>query len=180
MVGGAIVLNDVESHERLKFLQKAVGAVSGPMDCFLTLRGIKTLALRMRAHCDNGTAVARFLEDHTAVERVFFPGLESHPQYELARRQMAGPGGMVSFTLHGGEEAAHAVALRTRLFTLAESLGGVESLIELPAAMTHATVSGPEAQAAGFAVDAGLIRLSVGIEHPDDLIADLRQALAMG
>lgn len=180
VVGGAIVLNDVESHEQLKFLQKAVGAVSGPMDCFLTLRGIKTLALRMRAHCDNGTAVARFLEDHTAVERVFFPGLESHPQYELARRQMAGPGGMVSFTLHGGEEAARAVALRTRLFTLAESLGGVESLIELPAAMTHATVSGPEAQAAGFAVDAGLIRLSVGIEHPDDLIADLRQALAMG
>lgn len=178
VIGGAIILNDEAAHERLKFLQKAVGAVSAPMDCFLTLRGIKTLGLRMRAHCDNGTAVAQFLEDHQAVERVFYPGLESHPQHELARRQMAGPGGMVSFTLRGGEEAAHGVALRTRLFTLAESLGGVESLIEIPSAMTHASVAGPEALAAGFDVDAGLIRLSVGIEHPSDLIADLRQALA--
>ncbi|MEZ4539497.1 MAG: cystathionine gamma-synthase [Chloroflexota bacterium] len=178
VVGGAVVLNDEAAYERLKFLQKAVGAVSGPMDCFLTLRGIKTLGIRMRAHCDNGLAVAQFLEDHPAVERVFYPGLESHPQYELARRQMAGPGGMVSFTLHGGEAAARAVARRTRLFTLAESLGGVESLIELPSAMTHASVAGPEALAAGFAVDAGLVRLSVGIEHPDDLIADLQQALA--
>jgi cystathionine beta-lyase/cystathionine gamma-synthase len=177
VVGGAIIVNDEVIHERLKFLQKAVGAVSAPMDCFLTLRGIKTLGLRMRAHCDNGMAVAQFLEDHPAVERVFYPGLESHPQYELARRQMAGPGGMVSFTLRGGEEAARAVALRTRLFTLAESLGGVESLIELPAAMTHASVGGVEAQAAGFAVDPGLVRISVGIEHPDDLIADLKQAL---
>jgi cystathionine beta-lyase/cystathionine gamma-synthase len=177
VVGGAVVMNDEEAYERLKFLQKAVGAVSGPMDCFLTLRGIKTLGLRMRAHCDNGLAVAQFLEDHPAVERVFYPGLESHPQHELARRQMAGPGGMVSFTLQGGEEAARAVARRTRLFTLAESLGGVESLIELPSAMTHASVAGPEALAAGFAVDAGLVRLSVGIEHPDDLIADLQQAL---
>lgn len=178
VVGGAVVLNDEAAYERLKFLQKAVGAVSGPMDCFLTLRGIKTLGIRMRAHCDNGLAVAQFLEDHPAVERVFYPGLESYPQYELARRQMAGPGGMVSFTLHGGEAAARAVARRTRLFTLAESLGGVESLIELPSAMTHASVAGPEALAAGFAVDAGLVRLSVGIEHPDDLIADLQQALA--
>ena len=178
VVGGAIIVNDASSHERLKFLQKAVGAVSAPMDCFLTLRGIKTLGLRMRAHCDNGMAVARFLEDHPAVERVFYPGLDSHPQYELARRQMAGPGGMVSFTLRGGEEAARAVALKTRLFTLAESLGGVESLIELPAAMTHASVGGEEAQAAGFAVDPGLVRISVGIEHADDLIADLKQALA--
>jgi len=177
IVGGAIVLNDVENHERLQFLQKAVGAVSAPMDCFLTLRGIKTLGLRMRAHCDNATAVAQFLEDHQAVERVFYPGLESHPQHELARRQMAGPGGMVSFIVRGGEEAARQVALRTRLFTLAESLGGVESLIELPAAMTHASVAGPEAAAAGFAIDESLIRLSVGIEHPTDLIADLRQAL---
>ncbi len=177
IVGGAIVLNDVENHERLQFLQKAVGAVSAPMDCFLTLRGIKTLGLRMRAHCDNATAVAQFLEDHQAVERVFYPGLESHPQHELARRQRAGPGGMVSFIVRGGEEAARQVALRTRLFTLAESLGGVESLIELPAAMTHASVAGPEAAAAGFAIDESLIRLSVGIEHPTDLIADLRQAL---
>jgi cystathionine beta-lyase/cystathionine gamma-synthase len=178
VVGGAVVLNDEKVYERLQFLQKAVGAVSGPMDCFLTLRGIKTLGLRMRAHCDNGLAVARFLEDHPAVERVFYPGLESHPQYELARRQMAGPGGMVSFTLRGGEAAARAVALRTRLFTLAESLGGVESLIELPAVMTHASVGGPEAAAAGFAVEPGLVRLSVGIEHPDDLVADLKQAMA--
>jgi len=177
VVGGAVVTNDAAAYERLKFLQNAVGAIPGPMDCFLTLRGIKTLALRLRAHCANATAVAQFLEDHPAVESVIYPGLESHPQYELARRQMAGPGGMVSFTLRGGETAARAVAARTRLFTLAESLGGVESLIELPAAMTHASVGGAEALAAGFAVSAGLVRLSVGIEHVDDLITDLRQAL---
>ena len=177
VVGGAIVTNDAVAYERLKFLQNAVGAVPGPMDCFLTLRGIKTLGLRLRAHCDNATAVARFLSDHPAVADVIYPGLDSHPQYELARRQMSGPGGMVSFTLRGGEAAARAVAQRTRLFTLAESLGGVESLIELPAAMTHASVGGAEALAAGFAVPAGLVRLSVGIEHADDLIADLRRAL---
>ena len=177
VVGGAIVTNDAAAYERLKFLQNAVGAVPGPMDCFLTLRGIRTLGLRMRAHCDNAAAVARFLEDHPAIEQVIYPGLESHPQHELARRQMSGPGGMVSFTLRGGEAAARAVALSTRLFTLAESLGGVESLIELPAAMTHASVGGAEALAAGFAVPAGLVRLSVGIEHADDLIADLRRAL---
>ena len=177
VVGGAIVTNDAVAYERLKFLQNAVGAVPGPMDCFLTLRGIKTLGLRLRAHCDNATAVARFLSDHPAVAEVIYPGLDSHPQYELARRQMSGPGGMVSFTLRGGEAAARAVAQRTRLFTLAESLGGVESLIELAAAMTHASVGGAEALAAGFAVPAGLVRLSVGIEHADDLIADLRRAL---
>ncbi len=178
VVGGAIVTDDAAAYEQLKFLQNAVGAVPGPMDCFLTLRGIKTLGLRLRAHCDNATAVARFLEDHPAVEEVIYPGLETHPQHELARRQMSGPGGMVSFTLRGGEAAARAVAGRTRLFTLAESLGGVESLIELPAAMTHASVGGAEALAAGFAVPAGLVRLSVGIEHADDLIADLRRALS--
>ena len=177
VVGGAIVTDDAAAYEQLKFLQNAVGAVPGPMDCFLTLRGLKTLGLRMRAHCDNATAVARFLSDHPAVEEVIYPGLDSHPQHELARRQMSGPGGMVSFTLRGGEAAARAVATRTRLFTLAESLGGVESLIELPAAMTHASVGGAEALAAGFAVPAGLVRLSVGIEHADDLIADLRRAL---
>ena len=177
VVGGAIITDDAAAYERLKFLQNAVGAVPGPMDCFLTLRGLKTLGLRMRAHCDNATAVARFLSDHPAVEEVIYPGLDSHPQHELARRQMSGPGGMVSFTLYGGEAAARAVAGRTRLFTLAESLGGVESLIELPAAMTHASVGGAEALAAGFAVPAGLVRLSVGIEHADDLIADLRRAL---
>ena len=178
VVGGAIVTDDAAAYDQLKFLQNAVGAVPGPMDCFLTLRGIRTLGLRMRAHCDNATAVARFLEDHPAIEEVIYPGLENHPQHELARRQMSGPGGMVSFTLCGGEAAARAVAGRTRLFTLAESLGGVESLIELPAAMTHASVGGAEALAAGFAVPAGLVRLSVGIEHADDLIADLRRALS--
>lgn len=178
VVGGAIVTDNEAAYERLKFLQNAAGAVPGPFDCFLTLRGIKTLGLRMRAHCDNATAVAHFLEGHAAVERVIYPGLPNHPQYDLACRQMAGPGGMVSFTLRGGEAAARAVALNTRLFTLAESLGGVESLIELPAAMTHASVGGPEALAAGFAVEAGLIRLSVGIEHAADLIDDLDQALA--
>jgi len=177
VVGGAIVLNDEAAHERLKFLQKAVGAVSGPMDCFLTLRGLKTLGLRMLAHCRNATAVAQFLEGHPAVEQVYYPGLPSHPQHGLAARQMCGPGGMVSFVPRGGEAAAVTVACGTRLFTLAESLGGVESLIELPAAMTHASVGGPEAAAAGFILDPALIRLSVGIEHPDDLIADLDQAL---
>ncbi len=177
VVGGAIVLNDEAAHERLKFLQKAVGAVSGPMDCFLTLRGLKTLSLRMLAHCRNATAVAQFLEQHPAVEQVYYPGLPSHPQHDLAARQMCGPGGMVSFVPRGGEAAAVTVACGTRLFTLAESLGGVESLIELPAAMTHASVGGPEAAAAGFTLDPALIRLSVGIEHPDDLIADLDQAL---
>lgn len=177
VVGGAIIVNDTARYEQLKFLQNAVGAVPGPMDCFLTLRGLKTLALRMQAHSRNGATIARYLEQHPAVASVVYPGLESHPQYRLACRQMAAPGGMVSFTLHAGEAAARRVVTRTRLFTLAESLGGVESLIEMPAPMTHASVGGAEAAAAGFAIDPGLIRLSVGIEHAADLIADLRQAL---
>ena len=172
LVGGAVVLNDTAVYEQLKFLQNAVGAVPGPMDCFLTLRGIKTLALRMGAHCRNATQVAQFLADHPAVADVIYPGLESHPQHELAQRQMAGPGGMVSLTLHGGETAARILAGHTQLFTLAESLGGVESLIELPAPMTHASVA-----ASPLAVDPGLVRLSVGIENAQDLIADLAQAL---
>ena len=172
LVGGAVVLKDAAVYERLKFLQNAVGAVPGPMDCFLTLRGIKTLALRMAAHCRNATQVAQFLADHPAVADVIYPGLESHPQHELAQRQMAGPGGMVSLTLHGGETAARTLAKHTQLFTLAESLGGVESLIELPAPMTHASVA-----ASPLAVDPGLVRLSVGIENAQDLIADLAQAL---
>jgi cystathionine beta-lyase/cystathionine gamma-synthase len=172
VVGGAIILNDSAAYEELKFLQNAVGAVPAPMDCFLTLRGIKTLALRMAAHCANGLRVAQFLADHPAVSEVIYPGLESHPQYALARRQMSGPGGMVSFLLHGGEAAARTVAERTRLFTLAESLGGVESLVELPAPMTHASVADSP-----LAVDPGLVRLSVGIENAEDLIADLAQAL---
>ncbi len=180
VVGGVIVLNDESAHERLQFLQNAVGAVPAPFDCFLTLRGIKTLSLRMGAHCHNATAIAHFLAEHPAVERVIYPGLPDHPQHELACRQMAGPGGMVSFIPRGGEAAAHTIVCATRLFTLAESLGGVESLIELPAAMTHASVGGPEAQAAGFAVDPALVRLSVGIEDVDDLIADLDAALNGG
>ena len=173
VVGGAIVLNSAEHHERLKFLQNAVGAVPGPMDCFLTLRGIKTLALRMAAHSHNGLAVARFLQDHPAVEQVFYPGLPGHPQHVLAQRQMTAFGGMVSFVAAGGEGAARRLAERTELFILAESLGGVESLIELPAPMTHASVADSP-----LAIDPALVRLSVGIEHAADLIADLTQALA--
>lgn len=172
VVGGAIVLDDGALYERLKFLQNAVGAVPGPMDCFLTLRGIKTLALRMERHSGNAAAVARFLADHPAVAETIYPGLDSHPQHELARRQMKAPGGMLSFRLRGGEVAARVVAREARLFTLAESLGGVESLIELPAPMTHASVADSP-----LAVDPGLIRLSVGIENAEDLIADLAQAL---
>ncbi len=172
VVGGAVVLNDTAVYERLKFLQNAIGAVPGPMDCFLTLRGIKTLALRMAQHCRNAIKVAQFLADHPQVAEVIYPGLESHPQYELAQRQMAGPGGMISFILQGGEAAARTVARHTKLFTLAESLGGVESLIELPAPMTHASVADSP-----LAVDPGLVRISVGIESAADLITDLQQAL---
>jgi cystathionine beta-lyase/cystathionine gamma-synthase len=172
VVGGVTVLNDTAAYEQLKFLQNAIGAVPGPMDCFLTLRGIKTLSLRMAAHCRNAMQVAQFLADHPAVSEVIYPGLDSHPQYELARRQMQGPGGMVSFLLHGGETAARHLATNTRLFTLAESLGGVESLIELPAPMTHASVADSK-----LAVDPGLVRISVGIENADDLIMDLGQGL---
>lgn len=173
VVGGAIALNDTAIYERLKFLQNAIGAVPGPMDCFLTLRGIKTLAIRMARHVQNGLQVAQFLADHPAVAEVIYPGLDSHPQHELANRQMKGPGGMVSFILHGGESAATLIARETKLFTLAESLGGVESLIELPAPMTHASVADSP-----LAVDPGLVRISVGIENAEDLILDLKQALA--
>lgn len=172
VVGGAIITNNDEAYQRLKFLQNAIGAVPAPMDCFLTLRGIKTLALRVGAHCRNATQVAQFLADHPQVAEVIYPGLESHPQYELAQRQMAGPGGMISFILHGGEAAARIIANESELFTLAESLGGVESLIELPAPMTHASVADSP-----LAVDPGLVRISVGIENAQDLINDLKGAL---
>ena len=171
-VGGAVILHDTAVYEQLKFLQNAAGAVPGPMDNFLTLRGIKTLAIRMAQHCRNGMQVAQFLADHPAVAQVIYPGLDSHPQYELAQRQMSGPGGMISFILHDGETAARKVANETKLFTLAESLGGVESLIELPAPMTHASVADSP-----LAVDPGLVRLSVGIENATDLVNDLKQAL---
>jgi len=172
VVGGAIVLNDPAVYDELKFLQNAIGAIPGPMDCFLTLRGLKTLAIRMAAHCRNALAVARFLADHLAVAQVIYPGLPDHPQHSLARAQMQDFGGMVGFIPHGGEQAARSIAARTQLFTLAESLGGVESLIEVPAPMTHASVAGSP-----LAVDPGLVRLSVGIENAEDLIADLGQAL---
>jgi cystathionine beta-lyase/cystathionine gamma-synthase len=172
VVGGALVMVDDHIHERLKFLQNAAGGVPGPFDSWLVLRGLKTLAARMRAHEANAMAVARFLEEHPAVEQVIYPGLPSHPQHALARRQMHGFAGMISAILRGGEAAAHALVTRTKLFTLAESLGGVESLIELPAAMTHASVAGSPLE-----VPAGLVRLSVGLEEQDDLIADLEAAL---
>jgi len=172
VVGGLLALNDETLYNDLKFLQNAVGAVPGPMDCFLVLRGIKTLGIRMERHSANALQIARFLEDHHAVKQVLYPGLESHPQHALAKRQMKGFGGMVSMILES-EEAAKRMVSRTKLFSLAESLGGVESLIEHPYSMTHAsTATSP------LAVDPALVRLSVGIEHVDDLINDLRQALS--
>jgi cystathionine gamma-lyase len=176
VVGGALITSDDGLNERLKFLQNAVGGVPGAFDSWLVLRGLKTLALRMRQHSANALQVACFLEQHMRVKRVYYPGLPSHAQHALARRQMVGGfGGMVSCEVDGGVEAAREVARRTRLFTLAESLGGVESLIELPALMTHASL--PAARRQEIGIDDGLIRLSVGIEEPDDLVADLEQAL---
>jgi cystathionine beta-lyase/cystathionine gamma-synthase len=173
VVGGAVVLSNQELFQQLKFLQNAAGGVPGPFDCWLVLRGLKTLAVRMRAHEANAMAIAKFLAEHPAVEQVIYPGLPDHPQHGLARHQMCGFGGMISLVLRGGEAAAREMVARTRLFTLAESLGGVESLIELPAAMTHASVAGSLLE-----VPAGLVRLSVGIEEQDDLIADLEDALS--
>jgi cystathionine gamma-synthase len=158
--------------ERLRFLQNAAGAVPGPLDCFLVLRGLKTLAVRMDAHCRNADVVARFLEAHPRVSAVHYPGLPSDPGHELAARQMKGFGGMVSFEM-GTREDALEVCKRTQLFFLAESLGGVESLIEHPGEMTHHSVAG-----SALEVPDNLVRLSVGIEHPDDLLEDLEQALA--
>jgi len=175
VVGGAIVLNDPELHARLAYLQNAIGAVPGPTDAWLVLRGIKTLDVRMERHCRNAAAVAHFLGSHSAVSRVNYPGRRDHPQHSLASRQMRGFGGMVSFELKGGLTAARVVVSSTRLFALAESLGGVESLIEAPALMTHASIPSELRRARGLAD--GLIRLSVGIEDPADLIADLDQAL---
>ncbi len=173
VVGGAIITSHEQAYERLKFLQNAAGAVPGAFDSWLVLRGVKTLAVRMREHERNAFEVARFLEQHPAVERVIYPGLPSHPQYELARQQMQCFGGMISLILCGGEAAGREMVRRTKLFTLAESLGGVESLIEMPAAMTHASVTGSKLE-----VPAGLVRLSVGIEDVADLLTDLKQALA--
>ena len=171
LIGGAIVTSDPEWVERLGFLTNALGAVPGPMDSFLALRGLKTLAIRMRAHCDNARAVAAFLASHPKVTAVHYPGLASHPGHSVAARQMSDFGGMVSFQV-GSDEAALELVTRTKIFFLAESLGGVESLIEVPGPMTHASVAGSPLETPG-----DLVRLSVGIEHPDDLIADLAHAL---
>jgi len=175
--GAAIVRDDAALAERLAYLQNAVGAVPGPFDSFLTLRGIKTLALRMERHCENALEIARFLEAHPAIERVYYPGLRSHAQHALARTQMHERyGGIVTAVLRGGLAAARRALERCELFSLAESLGGVESLIEHPAIMTHASV--PEELRAELGIGDGLIRLSVGVEDVADLIAELRGALA--
>ncbi|MDQ0095761.1 cystathionine gamma-synthase [Paeniglutamicibacter psychrophenolicus] len=173
VVGGAIVVKDPVLAEAIGFIQFAVGAVSGPMDAFLTTRGLKTLGVRMRTHSENAMAVASWLAQRPEVEAVHYPGLESHPEHELAKKQMSGFGGMVSVQFAGGEDAARIVAEATRVFTLAESLGGIESLMNYPSEMTHASVKGTE-----LAVPVNLLRLSVGIEDIADLIADLEQAFA--
>lgn len=172
VIGGAVIGRDIKLRERLAFLQNAVGAIPGPMECFLVLRGIKTLPVRMDRQSENAAAIADHLVGHPRVAQVSYPFHNSHPQVDLARRQMRTGGGMVSFVMRGGESTARRMVERTRIFTLAESLGGVESLIELPFAMTHASVADSP-----LAVDAGLVRLSVGIEHLDDLLADLDQSL---
>jgi len=171
VVGGFVACNDDGLAERLRFLQKSLGAVPGPFDCWLVLRGVKTLAVRMRKHCENARAVAAFLDEHPRVERVLYPGLPAHPGHEIAARQMSDFGGMMSLLAESEDEAVQLVA-RTKLFQLAESLGGVESLIEHPARMTHASTAD-----APFAAPANLVRLSVGIEAADDLLADLEAAL---
>ena len=175
VVGGMVVTDDEELARKLRFIQNAVGAVPSPFDCYLVLRGLKTLPLRMRRHSETALALALFLDGHPAVARVHYPGLPTHPQHALASRQMAMPGGMISCELHGGLTAAHAVLSSTQLFTCAESLGGVESLIEHPASMTHASV--PAALRAELGITDGLIRLSVGLEAETDLRRDLQEAL---
>lgn len=178
IIGGALVLREKKAAERFAWLQNAVGAVPSPFDCFLVLRGIHTLGVRMRAHGESARAVAEVLDGHRKVRRVHYPGLASHPQHALARRQMSGYGGMVSVELDGGKRAALAFLRRLKVFSLAESLGGVESLVDHPASMTHASV--PRAERERHGVTGGLVRLSCGIEDPADLADDVRSALAGG
>jgi cystathionine gamma-synthase len=173
VIGGALVTSDDELAERLRFHQNAMGGVPGPFDCWLVLRGLRTLAVRMERHCDNAERIADYLVGHSRVPEVFFPGLESHPGHDLAKRQMRRYGGMVSFRVAGGEQAALDVISRTKVIILGESLGGVESLIEHPGRMTHASVAGTALE-----VPDDLVRFSVGIEDAEDLIADLDQALS--
>ena len=175
VIGGALVMNDQELYSKLQFLQNAAGGVPGPFDCFLVLRGIKTLAVRMERHAENALKIAQFLESHPKVRKVIYPGLSSHPQHELAKKQMTGFGGIVTFFIKGGLEAARKFLERVKVFSLAESLGGVESLIEHPAIMTHASL--PKEVREKIGISDELIRVSVGIEHVDDLISDLKQAL---
>ena len=175
VVGGAIVVRDLDLADRITFHQNAIGAVSGPFDAWLTLRGLKTLAVRMDRHCDNAEKVVDFLTKHPAVSQVIYPGLEEHPGHAVATRQMKKYGGIVSFRVRGGEQAALDVCAKAKVFTLAESLGGIESLIEHPGRMTHASVAGTDLEVPG-----DLIRLSVGIETADDLLADLDRALHVG
>jgi cystathionine gamma-synthase len=172
VVGGALLTNDEELDTAFAFLQNGAGAVPGPFDAYLTMRGLKTLVLRMQRHSENAALVAEFLDGHPAVETVLYPGLPAHPGHEVAKRQMSGFGGMVSVRMRGGPKAAHDLCSRTDIFILAESLGGVESLIEYPGAMTHASTAGSQLE-----VPDDLVRLSVGIEDSADLLADLEQAL---
>ncbi|PPJ21586.1 cystathionine gamma-synthase [Nocardia nova] len=172
VVGGALITNDAELDAAFAFLQNGAGAVPGPTDAFLTMRGIKTLALRIDRHCDNAETLAGFLAEHSAISQVIYPGLPEHPGNPVAQKQMRRFGGMISVRLRGGKQAAHDFCARTKIFTLAESLGGVESLIEHPGAMTHASTEGSELE-----VPADLVRLSVGIEDISDLLADVERAL---
>jgi cystathionine gamma-lyase len=178
VIGGAVATSNEDFYEGIKFYQNAAGAVPGAFDAWIVLRGLKTLAVRMRQHEENALAVARFLQDHHQVETVLYPGLPDHPQHELAKEQMSGFSGMVSFTLKGGAEAAYAAVQRTEIFHFAESLGGVESLITHPATMTHAAIPKEQREARG--VTDGLLRLSVGIEDAEDLVSDLDQAISAG
>jgi cystathionine gamma-lyase len=175
VVGGVLVTSNDALYTELKYLQNAIGAVPGPQDCFLVMRGLKTLAIRMKQHAENAMKIAKFLESHSKIEKVIYPGLTSHPQHELAKKQMHGFGGMLSFYVKGDLKAATTLLEKVQIFTLAESLGGVESLIEHPAIMTHASVPIETREALG--IHDTLIRISVGIEDVDDLIADLSQAL---
>ena len=175
IIGGAVITNDPDYYEQLKFFQKSVGAVSSPFDCWLTLLGVKTLSVRMERHSESGMTVAKFLEEHPKVDRVSYPGLPSHPQHEVAKRQMSAYSGMITFELEGGLESGRTLMNSVELCSLAESLGAVETMITHPATMTHAEVPKEERDARGLTD--GLVRISVGLEDVDDIIADLEQAL---
>jgi len=175
IIGGAIMTNDQDWAEQIAFLSNSVGAVPAPWDCFLTLRGVKTLAIRMKQHNENASFIAQALKNHPQVSTIYFPGDPQHPQYDLACRQMSGPSGMLSFIVTGGEAQARRICEKTKLFACAESLGGVESLIEHPSSMTHASIPAQERLAIG--IDDGLVRISVGIEDKNDLWRDLEQAI---